>query len=269
MTSSITGAVAKREASSPAALIQRRSDDFTRVLPKHVVNSTWLRLAESAINKSSALQQAAANDQGALMRALMNCATLGHLPGSDKFYLVPVKGKIEGWESYKGILARILNSAKYRKVIAEVVYEGESFEFDPNNDERPKHKIDFAGRSKGGKPILSYAYGVHHDNTTTRVAIADPGYVAKVRGMSSGGRGTSTVWSDWDYEMYLKSAVKRLEAFVATSNEDLRAGGYGTTGPIDHPRAEPIEDADEGTVIDISGSHGEVIEGEVVEDHAA
>lgn len=219
---SITGAVAVRDETAPASLIQRRKQDFFSVLPSQVVDHVWLRLAESAVNKTPELRSAAQRDPGALMRALMDCARLGHEPGTDRFYLVPVGGRIEGWESYKGVIQRILNSGNYRKVVAEVVYEGETFKFNPNRDELPDHEIDWMARANG-KPLMSYAYALHHDGTATRVAVADPGHIAKVRAAAKGASSPKSPWNQWPDDMYAKCAVKRLEAYVSTSNEDRRA----------------------------------------------
>ena len=250
---SITGTVAIREQGG-LSMIQRRSEDFFNVLPEHITNKrAWLRLAESAVNRTPQLQQAAANDPGALMRALMNCATLGHLPGSDRFYLVPVKGKIEGWESYKGLVQRILNSGNYLRVIAEVVYEGETFKFNPNRDTFPDHEIDYMARSGGGKPLMSYAYAIQNDGTPTKIAIADPGYIKKVKGASMGASGASSPWNKWGDEMYLKCAIKRLEPWVEASNEDRRS----TTAQAERTDQTVVE-VDEPTI--------EVIDGEYVVD---
>ncbi|MBM4575649.1 hypothetical protein GS415_04855 [Rhodococcus hoagii] len=247
MTSSLAGAVARQQQNNPAAMIQSRGSDFARVLPKQIKNpDAWIRLAESAIAKSKPLQDAARNDPAALMRALMLCASLGHTPGTDHFYLVPVKGKIEGWESYKGIIRRILNTGEYDRVVAEVVYEGEDFEFDPNLDLKPMHKVDWAGRNKGMKPLMSYAYAVHHDGSPTRVAIADPGYIQRVKDASKNSGG---VWKAWDDAMYLKCAIKRLDGFVKTSSEDMR---FEPVAAIEAPKG------------DGAGFKPVVIDGEVV-----
>lgn len=213
---SITGEIAKVKDGDPTNLITRRQEDFKMVLPSqwNEKQVAWIRLAQAAVNKSPDLRRIATSNPGSLMRALMECARLGHEPGTNRFYLVPKGSSIEGWESWRGVVQRILNSGRYQKVVAEVVYEGEEFTFDPNNDDRPTHVIDWSARSKGAKPHMSYAYAVHHDGKATRVGVADPAYIAKVRAMGG------PVWNKWEAEMYLKSAVNRLEAFVATSSED-------------------------------------------------
>lgn len=239
---SLAGAALARQQNDPATLIQSRQADFYKVLPEQLRDPRWIRLAESAVNKSPQLQNAARSNPASLMQALLKCASLGHEPGGNDFYLVPQKGGIEGWESWRGILKRILFSGKYSKVVAEVVYEGEEFEFDPNNDSRPRHKIDFLARSKGAKPLMSYAYAVHLDGTPSMVAVADPGHIAKIRAGKTG-----PTWNQWDTQMYLKSAIKKLEPWVDKSAEDKRRHTRVEVG-------EPIRDTElpalEGELLD-------------------
>lgn len=214
---SLAGAALARQQNDPATIIQSRQADFFKVLPERLRDPRWIRLAESAVNKTPQLQNAARSNPASLMQALLKCATLGHEPDGVHFYLVPQKGAVDGWESWRGLHRRIMNSGKYSKVVAVVVYEGEEFVFDQNNDAKPAHKIDYVLRARGAKPLMSYAYAVHHDGTPTTVAVADPAHIAKIRAGKSG-----PTWNNWDEQMYLKTAIKKLEPWVDKSAEDLR-----------------------------------------------
>ena len=213
---SLQQAAQEQQDNDPTEVIESRKDDFFKVLPKHIDRDAWLRMAKSAIRKNDDLMSAARRDGGAKMCiALLDCAKKGHMPGGDEYYFVPRKGGIDGQEGWKGIVARILNSGAYQKVVREVVYAGEEFEFDPNVDERPRHKIDHRQRTVGREPEMAYAYAVHLNGTPSAVAIADPRYIAKVRGMSRG-----SVWGSWDEQQYKKTAIKLLESMVETSSDN-------------------------------------------------
>lgn len=238
---SIAGTVAVRQQNDPASLIQSRQSDFFKVLPEQLRDPRWIRLAESAVAKTPALQNAARANPASLMQALLKCATLGHEPDGVHFYLVPQKGGVEGWESYKGLHKRIMNSGQYSKVVAQVVYVGEKFVFNPNDDAKPTHEIDYPLRANGAKPLLSYAYAVQHDGSPSAVAVADPAHIAKIRAGKSG-----PTWNSWDEQMYLKSALKKLEPWVDKSAEDLRSRTRVEVGaPVGEPAAaEAVFDAE-------------------------
>ncbi|QNL30545.1 RecT-like DNA pairing protein [Gordonia phage SpeedDemon] len=259
-----SGNAPAQQQNSPFSLIESRSDDFFKVMPSQVDHRTWLRMAQAAVKAKPEIERAASNDYAALMRALLECARLGHIPGTEDYYLTIRSGKIQGAESYKGMIQRILRSGQYSRVVAEVVYDTEyaagKFQYDRNTDDRPRHEIDWAARTRDAKPIMSYAYAVRFDGTTTAVAIADPRAVGKARALSKG-----KVWQDWDETMVLKTAIRRLIEFVDTSTEDLRnqlgsiaaATEPFTTATISPPD-DPTVVLDESNVID-----GEIVAGEI------
>ncbi|AXH70471.1 RecT-like ssDNA annealing protein [Gordonia phage Daredevil] len=255
----------QQKPASPAAMVRSRSEDFFKVLPGQVEQRAWLRMAEAATKATPEIERAALNDRAALMRALLECARLGHIPGTDDYYLTVRSGKIQGAESYKGMIQRILRSGQYVRVVAEVVYDSEyragKFQYDRNVDERPRHEIDWAARDGSSKPIMSYAYAVRADGTTSEVKLADPRYLAKVRAQSRG-----KVWEQWDEIMVLKTAIRMLIDFVDTSSEDRRSVGVAaatdafssaTTPPPSDPNVVPNQAA-----VDAEST---VIEGEVVQ----
>ncbi|QDF15454.1 RecT-like DNA pairing protein [Gordonia phage Mollymur] len=254
-------APAQQQSAGPGAMIRSRSEDFFKVMPSQVDQRTWLRMAEAAVKAKPEIERAARTDPAALMRALLDCARLGHIPGTEDYYLTIRSNKIQGAESYKGMIQRILRSGLYTKVVAEVVYDVEhqagKFHWDPNDDsqDRPKHEIDWVARSGDAKPVMSYAYAVLRDGKATKVALATPRTIAKVKAMSRG-----QIWDKWDETMILKTAVRMLIDFVQTSTEDMRLGNAGmVTEPFVTATVSPPNDPtvvlDESTVIE-----GEVIE---------
>ena len=203
-------------------LVQGQFNEFAKVMPSQVDKVAWVRMAQSAINKNVEVKAAAERDPQSLMFALIDCARLGHTPGTDEFYLTVRSGKVQGSEGYKGMIQRILRSGQYSKVVAEAVFDSEmaTFRFDPNVDDRPHHTIDYLARTKDTKPVMSYAYAVRTDGSTSKVAIADPRYLAKIRAQSRG-----KVHDAWDETMVLKSSIKQLINYVDTSTEDRRNVG--------------------------------------------
>lgn len=224
---SLQNAAREQEENDPTAVIDRRKEDFFKVLPKHIDQVAWLRMAKSAVRKNPDLVDAAKRNPTSLCLALMDCARLGHMPGTDEFYLVPRRGGIDGDEGWKGIVDRILNSGAYSKIVCEVVYSNEQFEFDPNEDEKPRHKIDHFKRGAESEPVMAYAYAIGLDGKPSYVAVADPRYIKKVKAMSKGG-----VWGKWDEQMYKKTAIKLLVDYVETSS-DSRHRAEVAAGVVD------------------------------------
>lgn len=106
MTETVTQAVAVRD-NGPEALVRHHRDDLTLVLPTHVKGETWMRLATGALRRDENLRRTATRNPGSFMNALLECARLGHEPGTEAFYLVPFGSEVQGIEGYRGIVERI------------------------------------------------------------------------------------------------------------------------------------------------------------------
>lgn len=263
MTESITSAVAKRD-NSPTAMIEGYRADFSLVLPSQIKPETWVRLAQGLLRRDKALANAAMNNPGSLMQALLECARLGHEPGTDRFYLVAIKGSIEGWEGYKGVIQRMLRGGQVRNVKAAVVRENDVFQFDPDTMDVPVHKVDWFSGERG-KILGSYAYAVMQDGSTSQVAIADQDYIRRVKAMQPSANNASSPWVKWEESMVLKCAFNRLEPFVDTSSEDRRLTPTEVLPPqaIEAP-AEPLPVADLSDAPEVD-EHGALI-AEVVDE---
>jgi recombination protein RecT len=215
---SVSTAVAQQDR-SVVNLVPQYRVEFAELLPAHVKADTFIRLAVGALRKNPQLKTAAENDPASLIFALREAARLGHEPGTEAFYLVPMGGKVEGWEGYRGVIERMYRAGAISSVKAEVVHGNDVFHFTPDMD-RPQHEVDWFG-DRG--PILgAYAYAVMRDGSTSKVIVVNQSYLAKVRAMSRGSDKPTSPWVKWEEAMVLKTVVHRLEPFVPTSSEYLR-----------------------------------------------
>ncbi|MEV2222667.1 RecT family recombinase [Nocardia vinacea] len=215
--SEITKEVAVQQ--NPLAVVARYRRELGAVLPVVARQDVdrWLMAAENAVRKSPDLMAVVKADKGAsLMRALVDCARLGHEPGSKDFYLIKRGGVISGEEGYRGIIKRILNSGFYRSVVARAVFERDEYSFDPLADIVPRHVPAEGDR---GKPVSAYAFGVHWDGTPSTVAEATPERIAAAKAKSFGADKSSSPWQIPTGVMYRKTAIKELEPYVHTSAE--------------------------------------------------
>lgn len=239
--SQISNALATRD-QGPEGLVRQYRDDFTLVLPSHIKGETWMRLASGALRRDSKLRDVATRNPGSLMNALLECARLGHEPGTDAYYLVPFGNEVQGIEGYRGVVERIYRAGAVKAVKAEVIHANDHFEYSPDMD-RPIHKPDYF--SDRGPIVGAYAYGVFHDGTTSKVVVINRAYIDKVKKESRGSDKPSSPWVKWEEQMVLKTVGKRLEPWVPTSTawrHDQRPAPAAEQ-PIDrHAAPEPADD---------------------------
>lgn len=256
--SEISNTVAQRD-NSAVNLIPQYQAEFSDVLPDHVKAGTFVRLAQAALRKDANLKQAAERDPGSLIFALREAARLGHEPGTSSFYLVPMGGRIEGWEGYRGVIERMYRAGAVASVKCEVVRANDTFDYDPAEDDKPRHKVDWFGDDRG-KIIGAYAYAAMKDGATSRVVVVNRADIDKVKAESRGSDRPTSPWMKWEEQMVLKTVIHRLEPFVPTSSEYIRE----QLRAVRDVAAEPIRPAQPAPVPHDPAT-GEVVEGEVVD----
>jgi recombination protein RecT len=205
---------------TPSALIATYTDDFRTVLPATIRPETFVRLAQGVLRRDPKLMEGATNNPGSLMVALLDSARLGHEPGTEDFYLVPRKRKgrleVQGIEGYRGIVKRMLNSGIVLSVVAETVCENDTFDFIRGVNDRPRHVIDFFGERGALKG--AYAYAVMAGGATSQVVVVGPKEIAEAKASSEGASSDYSPWKKHQAAMYRKTALRRLEPFVAKSS---------------------------------------------------
>lgn len=212
----VSNAVAKKETGGQAIIAQYRSD-FGLVLPSHIKPETWVRLAQGTLRRNKQLALIADKNPASLMQALLECARLGHEPGTEAFYLVPMGGEIEGWEGYRGVIDRMYRAGAVISVKAEIVRANDVFDWRPNEMDKPLHQVDWFGDR--GEIVGAYAYADLVGGNTSRVVVINKAYLEKVKAQSKGSTNASSPWVKWEEPMTLKTVIHRLEPFVPTSSE--------------------------------------------------
>lgn len=262
MTDTVTAAIAKRD-TGPGAMIQQYAADFRQVLPSHIKGDAWVRLATGVLRRDRAVAQIANRNPASLMQALLECARLGHEPGTEAFYLVPMGGEIEGWEGYRGVIQRMYRAGAVVSVKAEIVKANDHFHYQPHMS-HPEHEVEWF--SDRGPIRGAYAYAEMRDGSTSKVVVLDQHYLAKVRAMSKGSDKPTSPWQKWEEAMVLKTAVHRLEPFVPTSVEWLEAHIRGSQ---EGPATEKPTDVSHLPEVPAPPAAPDVVEAELVDDEAA
>ncbi len=104
-----------------------RSKHITGILPAHVEVKSFIGTAMAALYADAKLMKAAEAHPESLVGALMECASLGHRPGTEEYYLTPRGGKILGIEGYRGIVERMYRSGGVSAVIVREVCAKDQF----------------------------------------------------------------------------------------------------------------------------------------------
>ncbi len=270
----VSNAVARRE-SGPVTIMWSRRTHFRAVLPQQVDVEAFLGTAAGALYSNADLMAAAERSPDSLITALMRCASLGHLPGTDEFYLVPRKKKgvpeVQGIEGYRGIVERMYRSGAVASVVVREVCEKDDFEYVEGIHDKPVHNVKWFGGGRG-QMIGVYAYAVLTTGAVSRVVILDRDDVLAAREASDSKNSDYSPWNRADggkdhpeftgRSMWWKTAARRLEPWVPTSaeyrREQLRAAAEASAiagnippAPPEHhaPAAEP-DDIHDAEIID-------------------
>lgn len=269
--------VATRD-NSPAALIKQYSGDFATVLPSHVKADTWVRLAQGALKKGkklpdgrTELEAAAANNPGVFLAAILEAARLGLEPGTEQYYLTPrkVKGQLEilGITGYQGHIELMYRAGAISSVVAECVYSGDEFDYQPGRDQVPTHRIDWDADDRG-KLRLVYAYAHMRDGAVSKVIVLNSAAINKIKASAQGSSSDYSPWQQHTEAMWLKSAVRQLQKWVPTSAEyrdQLR------TDAVEVSRARAQEEFarptfNGGPLPEVDPDTGEILDAEIVAD---
>lgn len=292
MTQTVTQAVAKRDEDRTAInFMWSKKSHLATVLPKSVDVEAFLGTAAGALYASKTLMEYAIGNVDSLYVALLDCAALGHLPGTDEYYLTPRKekgrGKVLGVEGYRGVIERMYRSGAVSKVVVREVCANDSFRYVEGVDDKPAHAFGgsgatgadfFAAASKRGEMVGGYAYAEFVTGAVSRVVILtrDDIHAARAAG---GWKSDSDEFSPWNRmdggenhpefrgrSMWWKTLAKRLEPWVPTSaeyrRESLRASASAAEHALGQRRAPELPAA-------VDTSTGEVVDAEIVEDAPA
>jgi recombination protein RecT len=280
----VSSAVAQRD-SGPTAVMWSKRKHFAAILPASVDVEAFLGTAAGALYADADLMKAAAAHPDSLIITLMKCAALGHMPGTDEFYLHIRKGKVTGTEGYRGVVERMYRSGAVAKVVVREVCAKDPFSFVEGVDEKPVHEIggrggtgaaffgDGGSRNRGAM-VGVYAYAVLTTGAVSRVVIMDRDDVMAARESSDAKNSDYSPWNRLDggaahpeltgRSMWWKTAAKRLEPWVPTSaeyrREQLRASAAAAASAANGAQAGSIHLAPGAVTAD------EIAEAEIVDD---
>jgi len=264
MTTDTVSRAVQQRGDTAEALVRRYGDRFGDVLPAHIQTETFVGLAVGALHRNPELAAAANANKGSFLNALLDCARLGHEPGTPNYYLVPFgqgeRAEVVGIEGYRGQVERMYRAGGVATVHAELVYANDKFTYRLGVDDRPIHEVDWFGGDRG-KLLGVYAYATLTGGQTSKVVVMDERAINDRRDKSASAKAKQSPWQQWPDEMALKTAVRQLEKWVPTSSEYRREQ---LRAVMEARRLAEQEGSAPMGPAQVDESTGEVLEGEVV-----
>ena len=213
----------------PTKLVTSYQQGFSRLLPSHMREDgggdQWIAGVKSLLATRPEIAEAASNSRDHFLAALIQAAQKGLQPGTKEFHLVPFAPKkgqprlIQGVEGYQGIVERIYRAGAVSTVIAEAVYDGDQFDYQPGRGQ-PVHVVDWFGER--GKLRGAYAYAMFRDGAVSKVVVVGPKEIAQAKAKSASAHSEYSPWQQFPEAMWVKTAVRKLENWVPTSAEYRR-----------------------------------------------
>ena len=221
-------------------------DQIALALPRGMTADRMARIALTEMRRTPKLLECSI---ASLSGAVMQCAQLGLEPGPMGLaYLIPYKTVATFQLGYKGVLALTWRSDLISSVQAEVVYEGDHFEFAYGIPPKLEH-VPAAERDPDAAPTHVYAaIGTTSGGWIFRVMSFEE--IEKHRNLYSKAKGDSPWSTAWD-EMACKTVLIRTckrapisaETHRAISLDDLATSGIPQRIEVDV--TPPADDGDE------------------------
>ena len=178
----------------------------------------FARICLTALRKTPKLMQC---NPMSFASALMVCAQLDLEPNTPQglAYLIPYGTECQFQVGYKGLLQLAYRSGMVQSFNADVVYENEIreglFEYHKGIAPSIRHDVDFLRPElRQGKIVAAYASCTLVGGQPL-LRVIDAQDVARAKASSSAGKsGKPTPWQTHEASMWMKTAIKRLAAWM-------------------------------------------------------
>jgi recombination protein RecT len=236
--------------------IEAQSSAFRTVLPRHVDPDRFSRLTLAAVKSTPELMQCFRTEQGqtSVLLAAMQAAAVGlepNTPTQDAWLLPRRNGGT--WEAqlmigYRGLLKLARRSGTIETIYAEVVREGDRFDWSRGLDR------DVLDHTPGdGTGELTHAYAVaRYKAGGYSFMVLNRAQVEARRNMSDSFKARNnqySPWVRWPEAMWRKSAIRALIPFLDLSPDAER---------VVHLDEKPLQFDDEAGVIEVASAFGQL-----------
>lgn len=221
-------------------VLDKAKGKLAEVAPKHMKVERITRLLLSAVSRNPALLHCT---RESVLQFCMKCSETGLEPiGPGGAWPVPFRNKNGNTEmqfipDYRGLINIAKRAKAIKDAYAEVVREGDAFEYELGLTPALRHKP--ATRERGAT-IGAYCVVVLPDDAR-RFTYMDRDEIEAIRKISKAA--TTGPWKDFEGEMYKKTVVRRAMKLYAGVSRELDAAveaDNDATG-IDMTIREPVQ----------------------------
>ncbi|MFE3033092.1 recombinase RecT [Streptomyces canus] len=205
--------------------IEQYRADIEAALPKHVSVDQFLAALRPALPKLRKCTPAS------VLQSVITCARFGLVPDGQQA-VITADDKIATFiATYEGYIELMWRSGLVKSVIAQLVYEGDEYEFVPTAraGEEFVHRPNILASKKDRKPLFAYAFAWLDGGARSNIAIITLEEAEEIRNEHSkayqraeANGEKNSLWHTRFDRMHLKTAVRRLAKLVPKSAE-LRA----------------------------------------------
>jgi recombination protein RecT len=216
--------LAKRGKGSNKALVvkdvlERAKGAIQNALPRHMSAERMVKIAYGAISRNPKLLDC---DPLSLAKCVVEASEVGLEPSGvlGHAYLVPYRnGKTRKMEAQfqigaRGFIELALRSGRVNFVKAQIVYEGDEFDYEEGTSRKLMHRPKLRQPGDATAPICTYAT-VEFTNGAVDFVVCDLAEIDKAM-QASKAKGFGP-WKDHWPEMAKKTAVRRLAKYLPQS----------------------------------------------------
>lgn len=150
-------AVAQQPKQNMENMLTLMANEIQKALPENIKSERFQRIALTAFNGNTKLQQC---DPVSFIAAMMQAAQLGLEPNTPlgQAYLIPYGNQVQFQVGYKGLLDLAQRTGQYKNITANAVYEKDNFELEYGLNPKLVH-IPYMEGDRG--KVIGY-YGVYN-----------------------------------------------------------------------------------------------------------
>lgn len=199
-----------------AVALKDNMKSIQSVLPAHMDLARFCRMSLNCLLKNPELAKCT---KESFVMSVLNLGEMGLEPSLGQAALIPYKGICTVQCMFQGLIELCRRSGQISTITAEVVKEGDAFEYrmglNPTLDHTPAS--DRSGATK-------YVYAVAElKDGGKQFVVLTASDIEKIAKSSPSFGGASSPWTKWREEMEKKTAIKRLCKMLPKSTELAKA----------------------------------------------
>ena len=231
--------VAKEKMETLRKLLGGRMDMWRQLIPKHMTAERMVQVALTAVSRNPLLLECTPESY---LKAFIYCGQVGLEPrGPGGVWLVPYKnnktGKYEATPitDYRGKIDLALRSGRIKSIRSNLVYEGDTFDFEYGDHKHLKHIPALKNR---GTILAAYSYATYTDGDFDFEVVPFEDlekYRKRSRAKDSG------PWVTDTEAMYRKTAIHRHSSWLPQTPELLQSTEFENRVEAGEPMSAIID----------------------------